>query len=204
MKLDTPIGLFTVHFWIRPPVDPVGQRWPRRMVVATLHRGACIDRVTAGVNAEGLPCGADSPAVAEITTAKRRPFRRDVARSEALAKAMLRLGLNKEERVHLWRSYFGQVNVSGVPRVCVGVETRCPAGHRHIVKAIGQLIWDKRFGGEQRALFPSAREFCGYVVIVGQPPAGTVCEQPTIEAKHRYLYEVTLPPGRAERRRRAL
>lgn len=180
MRLETPIGLFTAHFHLprRVPYHP-------SYVVATLHRGGCIMRLDPV--ADGRLCAADSPAVVKITLPKRRPVRKATARTAALAKAMRRLGLNREERAHLWRAYFAQVAV--LPRRCVAVVTTCQNGHRVAVAGIGP------FG----TLFPSAREFCSFKLIDGRR-----CEWSTIEAKHRYLYVVDLPLGRRARRRRAL
>lgn len=189
MRLDTEIGAFVIHFHF--PID----RGRRRPVVATLHRGPCVDRMTTGANELGLPCRADSPAVAEITNPKTRPFRRDRARAEALAKCMSRLGLNREERTVLWQAYFSQIH-GPLARVCVAVETRCPVGHRHVVKAIHAGGWANP-SPKTTMLFPSAREFCA-----AKTDAGTACEQRTIEAKHRYIYRAFLPEGKLALRRR--
>lgn len=194
MKLDTPIGLFTAHFHI-PPASACSP-WRlggdvKRVVAASLHRGASCLRDPQGPGDPG-GCRADSGAWAEITCARRRPFRRDALRAAALAKCMGRLGLNKNERLHLWLAYFAQVNV--IPRRCVAVVTTCPAGHRHRVEA----ITPNTITGFGAVYFGSAREFCGARVDFGHK----ACEQPTIEAKHRYLYAVDLPEGARAKRRR--
>ena len=171
----------------------------RHRLIATLHRGPCVERITTGVNDLGLPCRADSPAVAEITAPKNKPFRRATARATALAKCMVRMGLNKPERIALWQSYFEQVNV--LTRVCVGVVTTCGAGHRHTTSALMAAVILMPRGAP--GYFGDALQFCEFVTT-GKPgdEIYRVCGQPIIEAKHRYLYGVVLPEGKRGRRQR--
>ena len=215
MILDTPVGLYTIHFHIPPPSACEPWVQPRvfggtatadrkRVVTASLHRGgaeAC-HRDPQGPGDPG-GCRADSAVYAEITCARRRPFRRDVARAAALAKAMARFGLNREERTHLWRAYFSRIN-GPLPRRCVAVITICPAGHKNRVEGVPldrvlhdpegvsvENIWQ---GGAEDVYFPSARDQCAATLGTGR-----ACLEPTIQAKHRYLYSVDLPKGSRRR-----
>ena len=186
MRLDTPIGQFTIHFHV-PSRAALKRRNPPRIVSATLHRGVGCQRRDPSESG-GYICGADSAAHAEITNPKTRPFRRDRGRAEALAKTMRRLGLNRPERTHLWRSYFALIN-GPLPRRCIGVVTTCREGHRHLIHFVPDSI------------FPDHREFCGAAVKASEAsPAGQACGLATLAAKHRYLYAVDLPEGRRARR----
>lgn len=200
MLFNAAHGLFTAHFHYRFTVDR------RPTTVATLHRGRCVGR-SKDLGDSGPPCQTDSLVIAAISAPKGRPFRRDRARAEALAKCMKRLGLNKDERKPLWAAYFAQIK-GPVLRRCIGVITTCEVGHRHRVEAIRPRLEEATTASGRRVyavpypddvFFPSARERCGF-------PAddGFACEKPTLERKHRYLYEVTLPVGRAARRRGAV
>ena len=232
MILDTPIGSFTAHFFFQPESSTREGGFWRRAVGATLHRGSACARDPQGPGDPG-GCRADSAVHAEITNPKTRPFRRDAMRAAALAKAMGRLGLNREERTNLWASHFAQVAV--LPRRCVAVITICPAGHKHRVEAIpfpgltpatiaeatsNGVIPEKQaaaFGDfarmlnrclEGKVLFPSDREFCGHVLqledmAIHRGLVGNLCGLPTVSSKHRYLYEVDLPKGGRQKRREA-
>lgn len=195
MRLETPIGPFVAHFHIPPPIRTDYGRgdWQRRYIVAALHRSTCAGRLRGGMGE--VDCQTDSAAVVKITAPTGRPFRRDRARAEALAKCMGRLGLNREERVHLWQAYFSVIH-GPVPRVCVAVETRCPAGHRCVVPAITGPTGEGYFG--------SAREFCSAQADHAPMRRPLKCEQPTIESRHRYLYRAILPEGRRGRRQRQI
>lgn len=211
MKLDTPIGTFSAHFFFpEPRCVNLTTGATVRSVVATLHRGACTQRLDPNESGGNI-CGADSPSHAELTNAKTRPFRKATMRAAALAKAMGRLGLGlaKEERVHLWRAYFASVNV--LPRRCVAVITTCTGiqRHRHRVEAIedGRSQWLGEKMGEKIVYFTSDREFCG--AIAGENRClpscrhdHDLCGLPTIPTKHRYLYAVDLPEGARARQRR--
>ena len=245
MKLVTPIGDFSCHFYqpdclerfdrdraayrlrqeLAKPVKGRTSNWVRRLkidlavaeidmadarhrVVASLHRGPCTART------EDVPCVADSMAVAEITRPAGRPFRWAAMRTQGLFKAMVRLGLSKDERRPLWGSYFAQIN-GPLPRKCVAVITTCLIGHRHRIEAIqpddaSVKPWTRtearlinHAGG---VLFPSDREFCGHVLTLEDMPKhrglpGNLCGLATLTAKHRYLYTVALPEGKAAKRR---
>ena len=182
MRLDTSVGEFTVHFLIGKASES-----SRRVVTATLRRDRCA-RIVAADHAPGRFCTADSPAAAEITAPKSKPFRRATARATALAKCMARMGLNKTERIALWSSYFAQVNV--LPRICVGAVTTCTAGHRLTLRALSGSSTELSIG----TMTQMAEAPCSMA------SDGKRCGRPMVEAKHRYLYRVDLPEGKRGRR----
>ena len=218
MKLTTPIGEFSCHFYqpdclerfdrdraayrlrqeLAKPIKARSEAWVRQLkrdlavleidladarhrVVASLHRGPCTART------EDVPCVADSMAVAEISRPAGRPVRLEAMRTQALFKAMLRLGLSKAERRGLWLSYFAQIN-GPLPRRWVAVILRCPDGHRQ------RLSWlEDGPGKDAREI--SVPGFCGERLEDGRS-----CELPPDRSKDRPLFTVTLPEGKAAKR----